>query len=181
MATDTLEYERMKALETRCHQNGIETQRLTDRELRKREPAIAGVGAVYVPATGITDYIAITNKIAELFTDLGGRVRLGSEVVAIQEHTDRIDIRLKSETVSGRHVVACGGLMADRLARMMHIDIDFAIIPFRGEYYRLAEKHNHIIRHLIYPIPDPDLPFLGVHLTRMIDGSVTVGPIDHAG
>jgi len=149
---------------------------LTQTKLRKHEPAIHGHGALLVSATGITDYTAITNKIAELYKDIGGQVRLGSEVMAIQEHTDRIEIQLKSESVSGRYVVACGGLMADRLARMMHIDIDFAIIPFRGEYYKLAAKHNHIIRHLIYPIPDPELPFLGVHLTRMIDGAVTVGP-----
>ncbi len=176
VATNSLEYERMAALESRCHQNDIETQPLTDSELRKREPAISGIGALFVPATGITDYFAITNKLAELFTELGGTVMLGSEVRAIREYADRIDIRLKSETVNGRHVVACSGLMADRLARMMNIDIDFAIIPFRGEYYQLPEKHNQIIQHLIYPIPDPDLPFLGVHLTRMIDGVVTVGP-----
>jgi L-2-hydroxyglutarate oxidase len=176
VATDALEFERMSALEIRCGQNGIKTQRLTEAELRKHEPAISGCGALYVPATGITDYTAITNKIAYLFKGLGGKVKLSSEVMAIQEHTDRIDIELKSEIVSGRHVVVCGGLMADRLARMMQIDIDFAIIPFRGEYYKLADKHRHIIQHLIYPIPDPELPFLGVHLTRMIDGAVTVGP-----
>ena len=176
VATDALEHERMAALETRCRQNDIETQFLTVSELRKREPAIRGRGALFVPATGITDYPAITAKIAHLFRRLGGKVRLRSEVLAIREHADRIEIQLKSETVSGRHVVACGGLMADRLARMMHIDIDFAIIPFRGEYYSLPDTHKHIIKHLIYPIPDPDLPFLGVHLTRMIDGTVTVGP-----
>jgi len=176
VATDALEYERMAALETRCRQNDIETQRLTAAELIKHEPAIYGHGAIFVPATGITDYTAITNKIAEQFSDLGGHLRLGSEVMAIHEYADRIDITLNSETVAGRHMVVCGGLMADRLARMMHIDINFGIIPFRGEYYKLAAKHNHIIKHLVYPIPDPELPFLGVHLTRMIDGAITVGP-----
>jgi len=176
VATDSLEFERLAALETRCRQNDIETQRLTESELRTREPSIFGIGALFVPATGITDYTAISNKIAHLFKDLGGKVRLGSDIVTIQELGDRIDIQLKSDTVSGCLVVTCGGLMADRLARMMQIDIDFAIIPFRGEYYQLPQRHNHIIKHLVYPIPDPELPFLGVHLTRMIDGSVTVGP-----
>ena len=176
VASDSLELEHMAALESRCRQNDIKTQRLTESELRKREPAILGLGALLVLATGITDYTIISNKIAHLFKELGGQVRLDSEVMAIREHADRIDIHLKSETVVGRHVVACGGLMADRLARMMRIDIEFAIIPFRGEYYKLPQKHKHIIQHLIYPIPDPDLPFLGVHLTRMVDGSVTVGP-----
>ncbi len=176
VATDALEYERMTALEIWCRQNGIETQSLTEAELRRREPAISGKGALFVPATGITDYTAISNKIADLFRRLGGRVQLGSEVMAILEQKDRIDIQLKNGIVSGNYVVACGGLTADRLTRMMNIDIDFAIIPFRGEYYRLSAKHNHIIKHLIYPIPDPELPFLGVHLTRMIGGAVTVGP-----
>ena len=81
-----------------------------------------------------------------------------------------------ADTFEAGYLVVCGGLMADRLARMMDIEIDFSIIPFRGEYYQLAKRHNHIVSHLIYPIPDPELPFLGVHLTRMIDGSVTVGP-----
>jgi L-2-hydroxyglutarate oxidase len=174
--TNPLEYDRMEALEQRCIQNGIDNRRLSEPELRKREPAITGAGALFIPATGITDYRKITFKMAQLFVGLGGNVRLGTEVKAIRERSDRVDISLGEETVRGRYVVACGGLMADRLARMMQIDIDFRIIPFRGEYYQLPLKHKKIIKHLIYPIPDPDLPFLGVHLTRMIDGSVTVGP-----
>ena len=176
VATNPLEYRRMEALEKRCIKNGIDNRRLSEAELRKREPAITGDGALFIPATGITDYRKITVKMAELFVGLGGKIRLGTEVKAIQERTDAIDISLGTETVTGRYVVACGGLMADRLARMMQIDIDFRIIPFRGEYYQLPAKHKKIINHLIYPIPDPDLPFLGVHLTRMIDGSVTLGP-----
>jgi (S)-2-hydroxyglutarate dehydrogenase len=176
VATNPLEYDRMDALEKRCIQNGIDNRRLSQSELRKREPAISGKGALFIPATGITDYRKVTAKMAELFVGLGGKVRLGGEVKAIREHTDAIDIFLGEETVAGRYVVACGGLMADRLARMMQIDIDFRIIPFRGEYYQLPLRHKKIINHLIYPIPDPDLPFLGVHLTRMIGGSVTIGP-----
>jgi len=97
-------------------------------------------------------------------------------VTSIQEHSDTVIINLGCETIETQYLIACGGLMADRLAGMMDIDIDFKIIPFRGEYYQLPSCHNKIVSHLIYPIPDPDLPFLGVHLTPMIDGSVTVGP-----
>ncbi len=176
VATDQVEYDRMAALEQRCRQNGIETRRLTETELRRREPAIIGKGALFVAATGITDYPKIADKMAGLFRKLGGEVRLGSEVEAIEEHPDQIEIHLAAETVATQYLLACGGLMADRLARMMEIDIDFRIIPFRGEYYQLPAHHNGIVNHLIYPIPDPELPFLGVHLTRMIDGSVTVGP-----
>lgn len=176
VATDQVEYDRMAALEERCRQNGIETRRLTETELRRREPAIIGKGALFVAATGITDYPKIAVKMAGLFRKLGGEVRIGSEVGAIEEHPDQIEIHLAGETVATQYLLACGGLMADRLARMMEIDIDFRIIPFRGEYYQLPAHHNGIVNHLIYPIPDPELPFLGVHLTRMIDGSVTVGP-----
>ena len=176
VATSRLEYDRMTALEERCIQNGIDIQRLSGEELQKREPAISGLGALFVPATGITDYRKITSKMAELVKESGGKVRLSAEIKAIKEHRDTIEIFLRDQIIQSRYVIACGGLMADRLARMMHIDIDFQIIPFRGEYYRLPTRFNHTFKHLIYPIPDPDMPFLGVHLTKMIDGTVTVGP-----
>jgi L-2-hydroxyglutarate oxidase len=176
VATDSTEYRRMEALEVRCVQNEIPTQRLTGSELIEWEPNIAGLGALYVPDTGITDYRAITAKMADLFRQLGGEIRLGSKIRALQEKRDSVRVETTSGKLDTKYLVACGGLMADRLASMMDIPIDFRIVPFRGEYYRLPAKHDRLIKHLIYPIPDPDLPFLGVHLTRMIDGSVTVGP-----
>lgn len=176
VATDEPEFERMHDLEIRCRKNQIETHRLSELELSRREPKIKGVGALLVPATGITDYTMITATMAQQFKDTGGEVCLGSEVRSIQESTDCITVESGNERFETSYLIACGGLMADRLASMMGLDIDFAIIPFRGEYYQLAHKHNGIVSHLIYPIPDPELPFLGVHLTRMIDGSVTVGP-----
>lgn len=176
VATDDHEFERMSDLEQRCGENNIETERISSAELRQREPNIRGTGALFVPATGITDFPLIAEKMAEQFEGLGGEVRLGNQVYNLEESKDFITIETGSNTFETEYLVVCGGLMADRLARMMDIDIDFSIIPFRGEYYKLAEKHNHIVSHLVYPIPDPELPFLGVHLTRMIDGSVTVGP-----
>ena len=176
VATNDLEYERMAALEERCLQNGIEVQRLSGKELQERESAVSGVGALFVPATSITDYRKITGKLTELLVEAGGEVRFGAEIKAIHEHGDSVDILLRHQVVKSRYVIACAGLMADRLAGMMHIDVDFRIIPFRGEYFQLPVKYNNTFKHLIYPIPDPEMPFLGVHLTRMIDGSVTVGP-----
>jgi len=176
VATDTLEYERMEALEERCTQNGIDNHRLSEAELIKREPNITGLGAIFVPATGITDYKKITAKMAELFTKLGGEIKIDSEVKSLQEKPDAVHIEWGNGRAQAEYIIVCSGLLADRLAKMMHIDIDFQIVPFRGEYYQLPAKHNRIVNHLIYPIPDPELPFLGVHLTRMIDGSVTVGP-----
>ena len=182
VATDSIEFDRMESLEEKCHQNGIETQRLSESELRKREPNIRGVAALFVPATGITNYKSITAKMLDIFVRIGGKVECGTRVHKIREWNDKIQIQVVTDKHTGgdiigtHHLIACGGLMADRLARMTGIDIDFQIVPFRGEYYRLAPKHRRVVNHLIYPIPDPELPFLGVHLTRMIDGSVTVGP-----
>lgn len=176
VATDAVEYERLTALEKRCRQNNIETQRLTQAELRLCEPHIRGVAAFLVPETGITDYRQITAKMAELFVALGGEIGYESDVQAINETSGSLTIGTRKTAVEARYLIACGGLNADRLARIAGIDIDFQIVPFRGEYYRLPKRHNRIVNHLIYPLPDPDLPFLGVHLTRMIDGSVTVGP-----
>ena len=176
VATDIVEFNRMKALESRCIQNGIGIELLSKKELKELEPNIKGLAALLVPATGITDYKKITRKMAELFIALGGVIQLGFEVKALRETSDGVKIRSGDKTINAKYLVACAGLMADRLAKMMAIDIDSQIVPFRGEYYRLPAKYNRIINHLIYPIPDPELPFLGVHLTRMIDGSVTVGP-----
>ncbi len=176
VATNEVEYGRMAGLETRCRQNGIEIHRWSEAELVRQEPRITGVGALWVPTTGITDYRRISSKIAELFIDMGGRVNLGTAVSELTESKNDVQFRLGQERYSTRYLIACGGLMADRIAAMMNIDIDFRIIPFRGEYYQLGARHDKIVNRLIYPIPDPKLPFLGVHLTRMINGSVTVGP-----
>lgn len=176
VATDDVEAERMHALEERCACNGIRTHRLSGKELQREEPYITGLGALYVPTTGITDYKRIASEMAGQFAALGGKVKTGTAVTALQEGRKTVSIQLGIQRLETRYLIACGGLMADRIAAMMGIAIDFRIVPFRGEYYRLAARHNRIVKHLIYPIPDPGLPFLGVHLTLMIDGFVTVGP-----
>jgi (S)-2-hydroxyglutarate dehydrogenase len=176
VATDAFEYERMGVLQDRCVLNGITVERLDEADLRKSEPNITGLGALRVDQTGITDFPKICAKMAGIFISLGGEIRTGYEVRDIEETARQVRIRGGSNDIQSRYILACGGLMADRLARMTGIDVDFQIVPFRGEYYRLPDRMNTIVRHLIYPIPDPDLPFLGVHLTRMIDGSVTLGP-----
>lgn len=178
VATDDVEMERMAALEQRCRRNGIELERLDQPGLKQREPHITGMGALWVPATGITDYRAVAAAMADHFKRLGGHIRIGRRVLSLKEDAGTVSVRTDREAYKGSFLIACAGLMADRLVRMMQLDldVDFRIIPFRGEYYCLPAKHNRIVNHLIYPIPDPDLPFLGVHLTRMIDGSVTVGP-----
>jgi len=176
VATNPSELARMADLYQRCRQNGIEVEQLDGAELRRLEPHIAGLGAIRVPRTGIVDYRQVCNKMAEELRRLGGETRLGTEVTGLQESPDRIRATTNAGVIEARYLIACSGLMADRTTRMLGIATDFQIIPFRGEYYRLPARLNRVVSHLIYPIPDPNLPFLGVHLTRMIDGSVTVGP-----
>ena len=176
VATTPLEMERMKALENRCARNKIHTRQIDQNKLNQMEPHIFGLGALEVPATGITDYSRITAKMAELFKAAGGIIQTGRAVTRIKESPDKVIVYTGLKKITARHLIVCGGLMADRLARMMEIKIDFMILPFRGEYFCLPQQMSKIVSHLIYPIPDPALPFLGVHLTPMIDGSVTVGP-----
>ncbi len=180
VATNDVELQRMHALYQRCDENGIEVELLDQAQLSLAEPNITGLGAIYVKSTSIVDYKQVTAQMAKAFVELGGEVQLESEVIAAQESSDDIYLTCmskgESSAVVGKFLITCSGLMADRMTKMLSIETDFQIVPYRGEYYRLDSKHNGIVNHLIYPIPDPDLPFLGVHLTRMIDGSVTVGP-----
>lgn len=176
VATNTQEHQRMRELVARCAANDILIEELDAAELKRQEPNITGVGALLVPSTGIVSYIEITRKMADLVLQGGGEVRYSSAVRAIDEQPDRITVQSDNSSFSGRCLVACAGVMADRIVTMLGIQPQFKIIPFRGDYFLLSAEHNRIVNHLIYPIPDPELPFLGVHLTRMIDGTVTVGP-----
>lgn len=177
VATNAEEQDRMLALFERANINGLDVELLDSETLQRLEPNVTGVGAIRVATTGIVDYGEISQRMVRLFVDAGGEVRLNARVTGLHELTDAVKIEINGqEFADTRFLVSCGGLMADRLARMQGIDIDFEIIPYRGEYYRLPNHRSDMIRHLIYPIPDPALPFLGVHLTRMIDGTITVGP-----
>ena len=176
VASNPLEMQRMQALYERSQLNGLKVERLDASELRRREPHIAGLGALFVDATGIVDYKQVCHAMAKVIAQAGGEVRMATTVQAIREFGDHVEVCDHSQTWHARQLVACAGLQSDRLARLAGVKIDHQIIPFRGEYYRLPASKNQIVNHLIYPIPDPQLPFLGVHLTRMIDGGVTVGP-----
>jgi (S)-2-hydroxyglutarate dehydrogenase len=176
VATDQNEYTLMEKLFERAGENRIEAEWLNREQLNQREPNISGLGAFFVPRTGIVDYCKVTDKMAELFKHHGGRVKLGCEVLGLEENDNGIRVHTSLEDIDTRYLITCSGLMADRLVKMIGIRPDFQIIPFRGEYFKLPPEKSNIINHLIYPIPDPEMPFLGVHLTRMIDGTVTVGP-----
>lgn len=176
VASTALEVQRMEALYARSQLNGMKVERLGAEQLRAREPNIVGLGGLFLDATGIVDYRQVCETMATVIRRNGGEICLEKTVTAIAEDTDKVTVSTHDGAWQARHLVVCAGLQSDRLATLAGIDIDHQIIPFRGEYFRLPASKNNIVNHLIYPIPDPELPFLGVHLTRMIDGSVTVGP-----
>ena len=176
VATNDLEKQRMEALWERTAANGLEREWLEADALKEREPNITGVAGIFVPSSGIVNYAEVTRAMAAEFERLGGEIRFDHCVTGLEERTDEVVVTTQQDTFTGRYLVTCSGLMADRVIRMLGKDPGFTICPFRGEYYLLPEHHNQIVNHLIYPIPDPAMPFLGVHLTRMIDGTVTVGP-----
>ncbi|WP_087720859.1 MULTISPECIES: L-2-hydroxyglutarate oxidase [Halomonadaceae] len=176
VATSDLEMQRMQALWERTEANGLERYWLSADELREREPNITGMGGIFVPSSGIVSYAEVAAAMGREFEAAGGEIRCSTPVTGLEERSGEVVVKTGQGEFTTRHLVSCSGLMADRVVRMLGIEPDFTICPFRGEYYLLPPEHNRIVNHLIYPIPDPSMPFLGVHLTRMIDGTVTVGP-----
>ena len=149
---------------------------LTGAELREHEPHVAGIAGLYVPQTGIVDYRVVSEKYAEILRRKGVDIRLGTKVTGIRNGSSEKVVETTTGEYSGRLVITCGGLYSDRLARMTNPEIDVRIVPFRGEYYKLAPEKEYLVRNLIYPVPDPNFPFLGVHFTRMAKGGVEAGP-----
>ena len=176
VATNELEMTRLAALETNAAANGISCKRVGAEELTEMEPAVTGLGAIYVPQSGIVDYAAICRAMAAQIRAKGGEIITGLTVDRFEERADHVRIVTGGTAFEARHAVACAGLQADRLAQRSGMDVDFQIVPFRGEYYALRPELSGLVERMIYPVPDPSLPFLGIHLTPMIDGSLTVGP-----
>jgi L-2-hydroxyglutarate oxidase len=176
VATNPLEERRIDALYERATANGIVVGRLCEGALKELEPNIRGASALLSPETAIVDYTAVARAMAGLLQAQGVDFVMGQAVDRIDEGASHVELGAGSSSWRARQAVVCGGLQADRLARLAGIETDFRIVPFRGEYFRLPDSKSDIAKHLIYPAPDPALPFLGVHLTRMIDGSMTVGP-----
>lgn len=176
VATTDLEVERLKALEERAAIHGLASERLSDVELRRREPNIIGREALFIPSTGIVDYRRVSLAIARGITKAGAAIHLGARVTSITETENGVVVETPSMRVSASHLVVCAGLQADRMARLAGVTTDVQIIPFRGEYFRLSPERAQFVGRLIYPIPDPELPFLGIHISPTIGGDITVGP-----
>ncbi len=176
VAVDNEEAKRLDHLYKRGQENGIQVKHIGKSEMAEIEPAIKGTSAILSPKTGIVDYAGVCHKLVELLSAQGVTFQFDAVVTEMIETSDVATIETTQGAIQAKQLIVCAGLQADRLADMMGLADDFRIIPFRGEYFRLAEKHNTIVNHLIYPVPKPGLPFLGVHLTKMVGGYTTVGP-----
>jgi L-2-hydroxyglutarate oxidase LhgO len=177
VATSTEEVSRLDELRLRGEANGLSALRVIGpEELREIEPHARGLQALYVPSTGITDYGTLCEKYAEIISAQGGTILTSAEVTGIKQQANEIVIETARGEFLTSSLINCAGLFSDRLARMAGDDPEVAIIPFRGEYYDLLPARSSLIRNLIYPVPDPRFPFLGVHFTRRINGTVDAGP-----
>lgn len=177
VATDAEERTRLHALLGRGTANGLTGLRLLQAaEMREREPHVGGIEALLVPEEGIADYPAVCRTLAALIAQSGGSVRTSAGVTALRRAGTRWVASTAQGEVEADFVVGCAGLHADRVARMAGLDPGVRIVPFRGEYYALRPERRGLVRHLIYPVPDPRFPFLGVHFTRLIGGGVEAGP-----
>jgi len=177
VATDTREVSQLEDLESRGRANGIAgLRRLTPEEAGEREPHVRCVDALLVPETGIVDYTQVTQAYARCVRDAGGVIRTGARVTRIRRSAGGLVLETTAGEVECGGLVNCAGLQCDRVARMAGVRSDIRIVPFRGEYYELLPDRRSLVRHLIYPVPNPNFPFLGVHFTRMVDGTVEAGP-----
>ncbi|MFB4311545.1 L-2-hydroxyglutarate oxidase [Actinomadura sp. GTD37] len=177
VARDASELAALDEIERRAAANGVPgLRRLTGGGLREIEPHAAGVAALHSPTTAIADFPAVARAFADDVVQSGGEVRLGFEVVRLGRAGDRVTVASRREELVFDRLVVCAGLQSDRVARLAGDAPAPAIIPFRGEYYRLVPSRTDLVRGLIYPVPDPRYPFLGVHFTRRVDGGVDIGP-----
>jgi len=159
-------------------ENGLQNlKRLKSKEeLNEYEPYVNGIAGIVVPQTGIIDYTLVTNKYAEVFKRKNGEIKLGEKVINIKNKLTTSEIITQNTTYEAKIIINCAGLNCDEIAAMNKHKIDFRIIPFRGEYFEMKPEKNYLVKNLIYPVPDPSFPFLGVHFTRMVNGGIEAGP-----
>lgn len=177
VATRADELPALDELQRRGLANGLRgLRRLGPEEIREHEPHVAGIAALHVPDTGIVDYVQVCEAYAERVRLRGGEIRTGARLLSMARRGAELRLRTAAGDFVCRNLVNCAGLQSDRVARLCGVNPGLQIVPFRGEYYELKPASRHLVRHLIYPVPDPRFPFLGVHFTRMVDGGVEAGP-----
>lgn len=177
VATSAEEIPLLNNLFERGKQNGLQNMRkLSAGELKEYEPHVAGLEGIFVPQTGIVDYTLVAEKYADLIRRADGEIKLSEKVLDIQDSGSGAIVVTSKASYKTKLVINCGGLYSDKLARLTVPDLNVKIIPFRGEYYKLRKEKEYLVKNLIYPVPDPNFPFLGVHYTRMAKGGVEAGP-----
>ncbi|MEI7768394.1 MAG: L-2-hydroxyglutarate oxidase [Chloroflexales bacterium] len=176
VATVPGELERLENLYQRALANGLEAQRVGPDQIREREPHVRAVSGIYIPSTGIVNYTQVSEAYARIVSERGGELYLSTRVLSITERDDLVRVETSRGIMQARFLINCAGLHSDRVARMAGARTNMKIIPFRGEYYELVPARRHLVKGLIYPVPNPNFPFLGVHFTRMIDSTVHAGP-----
>ncbi|KQL57904.1 MULTISPECIES: L-2-hydroxyglutarate oxidase [Bacillaceae] len=176
VATEEKELEQLHTLYQRGLDNGLHVELLSKQELVEIEPHVNGIAGIRVPTAGIVNYKQVSETLAALFMQKGGTLTLSEEVRSIEERHDHVSVSTDKKTYSTQFVINCAGLHSDRIANLAGYHLDMKIIPFRGEYYKLKPEKRYLVNHLIYPVPDPNFPFLGVHFTRMTNGEIDAGP-----
>jgi L-2-hydroxyglutarate oxidase len=177
VATRPEEIPRLETLEARGRANGLQgLKRLRPQELKDYEPYLSGIDGLWVPETGIVDYKQVSQTYAQLIEQAGGVIQTNSRVFGCRREPNELRLETTQGAVRCRNLINCGGLKSDRIARMCGLDPKLKIVPFRGEYYELVPAKHYLVKNLIYPVPDPQFPFLGVHFTRMVHGGVEAGP-----
>jgi len=177
VATNTYELNLLEKLYENGKKNNIKMRMLTQKEVNKREPYVNGLAGIEVLDTGIVNYRDVSKKFADIFQKLNGEIKFNTELIDISHNNDHfIKLDTSNGSLKSKYVVNCSGLMVDKVSKMSGIITDIRIIPFRGEYYELSNKKKYLVKNLIYPVPNPELPFLGVHFTRTIDGKILIGP-----
>lgn len=177
VATEQNELEGLQKIYDRGIQNGLNGLKIiTSQELKDMEPHAAGIRAIWVPQAGIINYKSVSEKLKSIVEEKDGKVVLNQKVKSITHDQDQWMVQTQNQEYKAKHVISCGGLHSDSIARMTDQSFDLKTIPFRGEYYTLKPSAHHLVKTLIYPIPNPNFPFLGVHFTSMIGGGVEAGP-----
>jgi L-2-hydroxyglutarate oxidase LhgO len=170
------EIPRLEAIYERGQANGVCCEIIPAERLKELEPHAAGLKAIHVPEAGIVDYVQVCQRLANLVRQQEGEITLDARVQALEARNDAVILKSSAGEVEARHVINCSGLHCDRLTKLSGLRPTARIIPFRGEYYKLKPDSYHLCKNLIYPVPDPSFPFLGVHFTRMVHGGVECGP-----
>ncbi len=176
VATVPAEIPLLERLYDRGLKNGLKVEKIGPEELKTLEPHAAGLAALYVPETGIVDFTGVAESLAMVIAEGGGVFTMGAEVEGIRTTGDGVEVNTNCAVYRARVLINCAGLYADRVAQLSGVRPQAKIVPFRGEYYHLAPESRHLVKNLIYPVPNPDFPFLGVHFTRSVEGSVEAGP-----